>query len=167
MCVCVCMPVCTCMRVCVCAVAYACTYARICEQEYLYSHRHIYIYPYVHRDFDALVYAYMNTTTPTRVWVHMHVCNVCTILSGSVARLQKHGQQLACWASTEISEKMLLAYRQSAPCPVPRFRVALLAQGFSGRNTSERLFRTCNPSLDNLLSVQVCRGTMSQGQCWT
>ena len=82
--------------------------------------------------------------------------------SGSVARLQKHGQQLACWASTEISEKMLLAYRQSAPCQVPRFRVALLAQGFSGRNTSERLFRTCNPSLDNLLSVQVCRGTISR-----
>ncbi|OLP84757.1 hypothetical protein AK812_SmicGene34331 [Symbiodinium microadriaticum] len=32
---------------------------------------------------------------------------------GSVARLQRHGEKLACWASTEITENTLLAYRQS------------------------------------------------------
>ncbi|CAE7778813.1 PAT23 [Symbiodinium sp. CCMP2456] len=32
---------------------------------------------------------------------------------GSVVRLQRHGEKLACWASTEITENTLLAYRQS------------------------------------------------------
>lgn len=34
-------------------------------------------------------------------------------IKGSVARLQRHGEKLACWASTEITENTLLAYRQS------------------------------------------------------